>query len=195
MVPRFESAPLHRWPSALDTDTGDTILDYRDDVAFHGGKRYIPEVLLAISVFFTSPIILTSLLTHTGYTQLLAGFVPMLVMFACSMSYLILTAPGGLMQAIQDFNEGRHGATQVLFMAIMVVYVCALPVTAVTGFIIPFVLYLAFMPFNAACVLGATKASSATVTDSGVRRLRLALAVLLLLCALPWPLALMAALP
>jgi len=171
-------------------------LDYRDDAASRGREMYLPEILLAISVFFTSPIILAFLQTHTGYVHvLLIGVVPMLVMFACSMSYLILTAPGGLIRSIRDFEQGRRGATHVLFMAIMVMYGCAFVATAATGGIIPFVFYFGFMPFNAACVLGATKASSATITDSGVRRLRFTLAVLLLICALPWPIALMAALP
>ena len=170
-------------------------MDYRDDAATLGHRMYLPEGLLAISVFFTSPIILAFLLTDTGYILLLVGVVPMLVMFACSMSYLILTAPGGLTQSIRDYGQGRRGATHALFSAIMVVYGSAFAVTATTGSIIPFVFYLGFMPFNAACVLGATKASSAGITDSGVRRLRLTLAVLLLLCALPWPFALMAALP
>ncbi len=156
---------------------------------------YLPEILLAISVFFTSPIILGFLLTDTGYVLLLVGVVPMLVMFACSMSYLILTAPGGLTQSIRDFDQAGRGGTHALFSATMVVYGIAFAVTATTGSIIPFVLYLGFMPFNAACVLGATKGSSSAITDSGVRRLRLTLAVLLLICALPWPIALMAALP
>ena len=145
----------------------------------------LPEVMLVIAVILISPIALTN--SRAG--QILLSMVGM---FVCSMVYLRLTSfpkGQGLFESIMKKNLGRSGKIYVAYVVVLLLYWSPLVVTIDTKSFAPFALFFAFMPFHATGVLVVTVANRGNAADkiSGVRVL---LAVLLLVCALAWPVVL-----
>jgi len=153
-------------------------------------ELHLPDVLLGVAVLLVSPL---ALLAVNGGFILLPGasmLVSIVGMFLCSMAYLHLTSlpkGQGLVVSVMKKNLGRSGTAYVAYIVVLLAYLALITVTIGTRSFAPFALFFAFVPFHSAGVLAVTVASRRTTADRRVSRTRLLLAVLLLLCALPWP--------
>jgi hypothetical protein len=154
----------------------------------------LPDIMLVLAVFSISPFVMVFLIVDTGYYLALFWFGPPFLMFAFSLTYLVAIAPRGLMRSIRAKNLGRHGMAHSMYLVALAVYAVAFALTVDRPGVIPFLLFLGFVPFQAAGVLAVTLATQEE-DNPELRRFRLGLASLQLLCALPWPFLLMATFP
>ncbi|MCU0853073.1 MAG: hypothetical protein MUC90_07485 [Thermoplasmata archaeon] len=154
----------------------------------------LPEIMLALAVFSISPFVIVFLLVDTGYYLAFFWFGPPLLTFAFSLTYLLAIAPRMLVKSIRARNLGRHGMAHSIYLLALAAYGVAFTLTVDRPGVAPFLLFLGFIPFQAAGVLAVTIATQEEQNPE-LRRFRIGLASLQLLCALPWPFVLMATLP
>jgi hypothetical protein len=150
----------------------------------------IPEFMLILSTACISPPVVAWLLIDTGMLSIILWFMPALLMIAFSTVYLVETAPHGLMASVRAGSLGRHGRAHVRYMVALSAYGALFALTMWFAGPVPFLLFFGIVPFHAVGVLWVTAAARGE-GDPGLSAFRLNLAVVQILCSVPWPFALM----
>jgi hypothetical protein len=150
------------------------------------GRAGLPELMLALSTVCISPFVAVLLVIDTSISSVVLWFAPVLLMLALSTVYLVDIAPRGLTRSIRGGSLGRHGKAHVTYLVALSIYGATFALTMWFPGVVPFLLFFGIVPFHAAGVLWVTVAAKEE-GDPGLARFRVNLAVLQLLCSMPWP--------